>query len=78
VAQVDLSGPGNDEDRVRAAGSEHGDAALGEGSTVQFDQRLRPAEPGSLPGGEQHSRDSTAHDPQAYAVALVASIANRE
>src|SRR4029077_17049366 len=63
VAQVDLGGPGNDEDRVRAAGPEHGDAALGEGSAVQFDERLRPAEPGSLPGGEQHSRDCTAHDP---------------
>src|SRR4029077_11543905 len=77
VAQVDLGGPGNDEDRVRAAGPEHGDAALGEGSAVQFDERLRPAEPGSLPGGEQHSRDCTAHDPQAYALVLVASIAAR-
>ena len=48
-AQFDLGGAGDDEDRVRAAGPEHADAALGQGLTVQFDERLRPAEPGALP-----------------------------
>jgi hypothetical protein len=77
-AKFDLGSAGDDEDRVRAACPEQGDAALGEGLAVQLDQRLRPTEPGSLPGGEQHSRDCTAHGPQAYALSLVASIANRE
>ena len=77
-AKFDRGGAGDDEDRVRAAGPEQGDAALGEGLPVQLDQRLRLAEPGSLPGGQQHPRDCRAHGPQAYALSLIASIANRE
>ena len=57
-AQFDLGGTGDEEDRIRAAGPEHADAALGEGLTVQFDERLRPAEPGALPRGQQHPRNS--------------------
>jgi hypothetical protein len=75
--QVNPDGAGDEEDRVRAAGQEHADTALGEGLPVPFDQRLRPAEPGALPRRQQHSRNTPAHDPQAYAHALVASITNR-
>src|SRR4029077_8586323 len=73
--QFDLGGTSDEEDRIRAAGPEHADAALGEGLTVQFDERLRPAEPGALPRGQQHPRNSRNHHPQAYALSLVGSIA---
>ena len=77
-SQFDLGGAGDDENRVRAAGAEHGEAALGEGLPVQFDERLRPAEPRALPRGQQHPRNSAPHGPQAYAFTLVASIPNQE
>ena len=52
--QFQRRGAGDDVDRVRAAGQERADAALGEGLPVQLDQRLRPAEPRALPRGQQN------------------------
>ena len=49
--QFHRGGAGDDEDRVRAAGQESFNAALGEGLPIQFDQRLRPAEPRALARG---------------------------
>ena len=49
--QFHRGGAGDDEDRVRAAGQESFNAALGEGQPIQFDQRLGPAEPRALARG---------------------------
>jgi hypothetical protein len=76
--QLYRGGAGDDENRVRAAREESLDTALGEGLPVQFDQRLRLAEPRALPRGQQHPGNSRMHDPQAYAPALVASIRDQE
>ena len=66
-AELDRGRAGDDQDRVRAAGPQQLDAALGEGLPVQLDERLRLAEPGPFSRGEQHPRDRRAHGPQAYA-----------
>ena len=47
-------GAGDDEDRVRAAGQQSIDAALGEGLPVQFNQRFRLAESRALARGQQN------------------------
>ncbi len=61
--QLELRGAGDDEDRLRAAGPQQRHTAFGEGQPVQFDERLRPAEPGALARGEQHARHRIAHGP---------------
>ena len=52
--QLYRGGAGDDEDRVRAAGQQGIDAALGEGLPVQFNQRFRLAESRALPCGQQN------------------------
>ena len=47
-------GAGDDDDRIRAAGEQGIDAALGEGPPVQFDQRFRLAESRALARGQQN------------------------
>jgi hypothetical protein len=83
-----LNGARDDKNRVRATSPQHINAAFRERLPVQLDQRLGPAESGALPGGEQHSgntrwhgirwRGTAWHRPQAYALALVASIRDQE
>ena len=69
---------GDDVYRVRAAGQERIDAALGEGLAVQPDQRLRLAEPRALPRGQQNPGNGRARGPQGYAPTLIASIRDLE
>jgi hypothetical protein len=58
---LDFGGAGDDQDRVRAAGPQQADPALGEGLPVQLDQRLGAAEPGPLPRSEQDPCDRGSH-----------------
>jgi aldose 1-epimerase len=65
--ELHRGGAGDDQDRVRAAGSQEAHAALGQGAAVQLHQRLGLAEPGPFTRAEQDARDRRAHDVQAYA-----------
>lgn len=56
-AQLDGGSAGDDHDRIRAARAQQGDAVLGQGLSVELDERLGTAEPGSFPRGEQDPRD---------------------
>jgi len=59
--ELNRSGTGDDQDRMRTAGPQEVHAALGESLAVQLHQRLGLAEPGAFTRGEQDARDRGTH-----------------